>query len=146
MGADLQGRVERFVSQICKAEFKRRKFSWRNLRPGHRVRDWKAPKRAELCNVAALGACGTHRHTWDEGLNCLVVSLNLWVEKYLACMLKMFSIATLRFPLVTSPTPWFGHNDAMKNTGRGQKGTRDLPFLKAAYSQGDHEQSSRRPW
>lgn len=60
--------------------------------------------------VAALEACGTHRHTWDDFLVLnfvvsLLGTLNLWGKKsYLACMFKCFSIATLRLSLVTLPS------------------------------------------
>ena len=62
--------------------------------------------------MAALGACGTHRHTWDDFLAPdFLVSLlgtrsqSMGGKIILACMLKIFSIAALRLSLVTLPSP-----------------------------------------
>lgn len=71
---DLQVRPARQTQK--EGSFLREARGW-----GTRLGTGKAPGRAELCNVAAPGACGTNRHTWDEGFNFLALSLKLWGKK-----------------------------------------------------------------
>ena len=80
--------------------------------------------------MATLGACGTHRHTWDEEFNLGTVSQSMEGKK-LAYMLKFFFhwyIDILCYSLPTAPSLAL-YDDAKGNKRREQKGECGLPPL-----------------